>query len=121
MREKVIHFSLLAAGALFVLWLLMRSSKGSSAAAVSSSPNAASSPSYPNSQPIKQGDVSIGGSPIYVNYNSPGDQTYGAEIGNGPNSCECGGQAGQFVNFPTVNPNVAQSALDNLNSYLGRA
>lgn len=121
MKEKYIHFGLLAALAVVVLWILFRQKLAP--AAVSSTP-AASSPTYPNAPDIKLGDVSITSAPPYLTYNQPPDIEYGpqvnAEVGNGPNSCCDCGQAGQAVAFPTVPQQVYEAAVSNLKAYRGK-
>jgi hypothetical protein len=123
MKEKYIHFGLLAVAALLVLWYLFR--KSAPAAAVVTSAGEAAAPSYPAAPSITLGDVVINsGVPAYLNHNEPAAQQYGfqvnSEVGHGPNSaCDCG-EAGRPVAFPMVSADLFQSSVDNFKSFLNK-
>ena len=90
MKERYAHIGLLAIAAVIVLYLLMRrsavaASNGSAVADGQIIP----APSYPNSTPLKLGDIKIGPSPTNITYNS-NPLFPNVALGDGsPGSCPC--------------------------------
>lgn len=93
-KNHLWHVALLGIGAvILVIYLMRRSAAAPVAPAAAAS---AAAPSYPNAQPIQLGDITIGGSPLNLTYNTqPGgslisDVAVGDASGcDGSPGCEC--------------------------------
>lgn len=132
MNKKYLEFGLLAVGLIALLWYLLKHSKASGATTAAASgtvpaaQNPGAVPSYPAPPAaIQPGNIVINepGTVPYLNYNRGLDPaSYGsAELTDGANSaCGCDKQAGQPVNFPTVDAGVFQSAVDSFQSFLAK-
>lgn len=136
MKDKYTHFALIGLGAVIVLWILikqMQAQKTAGPAIVESAPGAA--PAYPNSQPLKMGDIEIGGSPINITYNTGTggfDPDSRVELQPGANSATPGGSCsceddpcaqipGTPVTVQKVPAKVYQVAVDNFSGFVSKA
>jgi hypothetical protein len=117
LKEHYAVVAVLGVGVIALLVHLLRQS--SPAVAAASVPGAvASSPSYPNAQPIKLGNIDIGGSPSYISYNQ-GEPGAGYGI-DGAGGCGCS-NPDQLVVTPNIPSSVLQSGVDQLASFQAKA
>lgn len=135
MKEHYAHIALLGAGAIALLWYLVKSGAASSTASNGSAiPDAAVAPApgYPNSTPIQMGDITIGGSPTNLTYNTfeAGSNPYSTEnavelgasadsAGSGGACCTdpCSPLPGQPVTKQKVPAAVYGAALENFSTF----
>ena len=73
---------------------------------------------YPNSQPIKMGDITIGGSPLNLTYNYPAPQTPAVTTATTGNKCDGCGKKNSCSDYkgttPTTNLSVSANSLQSL-------
>lgn len=72
-KEQYVHLALIGLGAVLVIMYLLRESATARANQPIAPPSNAdaSAQQYPNSSPIQLGDISVGGSPVNISYNTP--------------------------------------------------
>lgn len=129
MKEHTAHLALLGIAALVILIYLMRRKPAQAAqAAVVATDNAGASPSYPNSQPIKLGDVNIGGNPLSITYNQSeagAGQLPSERVGDTQGGCcdteSLCGTAGILQTVQNVPTKVLASAAKNFASFEKKA
>jgi hypothetical protein len=118
MKQRHTMFAVLGVGAVAVLLYLMRKAPLQAAGGVSV---AASSPQYPNSQPLKLGDINVAGSPLNITYNiAPPAQPRNQIASDGSCAGDCCNDAGIFVNVNRIAPPVVDAATANLQGFAAK-
>jgi hypothetical protein len=127
LNPKHITFAALAAGGLVLIWWLTKQKYGTAEVAPQV-PDAAAQldqvtpqfQTYPAGTPESSpANIEVGGSPIYLNYNTPVDGgTHSAEGCGGDCACGGGNSAGTpaVVNRINLSPDAIASQLRNLQS-----
>jgi hypothetical protein len=121
--------AVLGVGAVAVLIYLMTRKATASNGSLVADAVIAGQPTYPNTSPIKMGDIEVGGSPINLTYNTLEGGTVPAApiVATKSNTGGCGGcddsceVAGQKVSQQKISPTAYQNALDNFSGWAGHA
>ena len=77
---------------------------------------------YPNSQPIKMGDITIGGSPLNLTYNYPAPQTPAVTTATTENKCDGCGKRNSCSDYkgtiPQTGITIGVASFDSVQSNL---
>lgn len=121
-KEHALIAALLAVGAIVAIYLYYKSSSPASDSTPIPAPDVTGAIApYPNANPIKMGDITVGGSPtnITYNYQTPTDfqpvSVASDDEGAGGACCtDCSKAAGNLVIHKSIPASIMRGAMENL-------